>query len=368
MKKQFYYGLMVALLLSAAAFIYGCGSAATSGGGGGGATISNRTGTYHYAGTQAPGDVWSWTISTSEFSGTNESNGSWVTGEWTTLASGFGKLTVIGSSTIDAIGKSAYFVEYPDTALIVIPVGESNNPIICAARATSHPTDKNYVSIAVPGDTWNKASSTAYGTANVTWETNTARFNVSEFQWDGSPKAPGADELTFEASTGMLTSTTGGLEKLFLTPSGMFIVDNGPGAGGHIGISVESFSSIEAANHSYRGINFRYFPNGAKVTSESNFVALESNPSIPGTLKGHMYSGNDPASGYDPAMEAIFSFVTQESTGIISTEAAQVGNPPSGVKSVFAKIGTGADQKYIWFGFNVNGSDLPETILFIQTD
>lgn len=363
MKTNIFIVLLISLVTIAicSVMLAGCGSNATGGGGGGGSAARA------YAGTRAPGDVWSWTIGAGIFLGSQETGineGFWISGTWETLSSKFGKMYISDSSTSDAVGKYAYFIEYKDTALIVIPTGESSNPIVCAALATTHPTTPgNYVTIRVPGVSWYTSSDTAYETTEVTWSGNLANIDVTAYFWNDHYEGNGLDQCPF--SNGRLISAHA--SETVLTPSGMFIVDFGPGAGGCIGASVETFSSIEAASHSYRGLSLRYFPNGVNVTSEVRYFALESNPSAQGTLKGRMYI-NNPESGYDPTMEAIFSFGTQEPTGIISTEVVQGSDPTNEVKSVFAKVGTGANQKNIWFGFNVNGSDLPETILFIQTD
>jgi len=362
MNKKLFFPIFCALLIVVSLLVInGCGSAASSGGGGG-SSIANRTGTFSYAGIQAPGEIWSWTISTETFSGTNETTGAYITGEWTILASGFGTMHVIGASTGDAVGKDAYFLEYKDTAIMVFPVGEVNNAIVCAARATAAlTTGPKYICIKIPNAGPPSLSDVAYITAEVTWAGNLATFEITEYMISGEYRPPrGGDTLTFSSSTGMLTPIAANPERLFLTPSGMFIVDNGPGAGGAIGASKESFSSIEAANHEYRGVDFRYFPSG---TSETYFIAATNNGS--GSLKGYMYNGNNVESGIDTSSFVTFTFQSQEATGIISTEVTQ-GAYTTTVKSVFAKIG--ANQKYIWFGFNVNASGGQENILFMQTN
>lgn len=351
---------LLGLVVISLAFIYGCGSATSGGGGGGGGGTTH--GTYSYAGIQAPGEIWSWIISAETFWGTNETKGSYISGTWETLSSRFGKLYIINSSSSDAVGKAAYFLEYPNTAIIVFPVGEVNNAIVCAARASAPlTTGPKYVCVKIPNQGSPSLSDVAYITAEVTWASNLATFEVTEYMITGEYRPPrGGDTLTFSSLTGMLTPTGAGTETLFLTPSDMFIVDNGPGSGGAIGAKVEYFSSIEAANHEYRGVDFRYYPSG---TSETYFIAASNNG--PGSLIGYQYNGNNPESDVNTGNSAIFTFASQESTGIISTEANQGGSSVM-VKSVFAKIG--ANHKYIWFGFNVNGSGGQENILFMQTD
>jgi hypothetical protein len=89
---------IIGLCVISIAFIYGCGNA-TGGGSSGG--VSNRVGVFSYSGTQSPGDIWTWTIGTSEFIGTNETLGYWITGEWTALSSGFSKATIHGAATFE---------------------------------------------------------------------------------------------------------------------------------------------------------------------------------------------------------------------------------------------------------------------------
>jgi hypothetical protein len=361
------------LVVISLAFIYGCGSAASSGGGGssGGSVtiVPSRAGTYEYAGTMAPGDVWSWIISPETFWGSNETTGAYITGEWVTLSNAFGRLHVIGASIIDAVEKYAYFIEYPGTALIVVPVGESKNAIVCAARSDTHLSGpSNYVWLKVPGTGEGTPADTAYGTAEATWASDDATFHVIDYNMNGSFTHEGTGSLTFDASTGMLKGS--GPESMLLTPSGIFIVDNGPGAGGAIGASLESFSSFEAAEHEYRGLVFQYWPSG---TSESGFIAATPGTTL-GTMKGYQYTDNDPASGINASRYVTFSFITQESTGIVSIESfdafgeGESANFRTTIKSVFAKVGTGSSNKYIWFGRIVNWSGRPEIFMLMQTD
>jgi hypothetical protein len=363
MKKQFYYFLLAALLMFTAAFIYGCGSSAT-GGGSSGSDIANRSGTYSYSGSQAPGDVWSWTISTETFLGSNETSGFWVTGEWTTLSSGFGKLHVTDSSSTSAIGKYAYFVEYPETALMVIPTSESNNVIVCAAKVASKPSSsQNYVWVALPGYGWNTGVTAAYGTADATFGTP-SNFDALSYHYDDTYKDHGANTYNFSSATGKFTPTGSGSEEIVMTPSGIIIGDNGAHQGGFIGVSIETFSSIEAANHEYRGVASTYYP--ATHTTECYFIAATKNTSINGSLTGYLYKDNAIESGTDLTKFVTFKFGSQ-TNGIISTEVSEATDAHI-LKSVFAKISSSTTQKNILFGININGSGLPENFLFIQTD
>lgn len=336
--------------------------------------VSSRPGTYEYAGTMAPGDVWSWIISPETFWGSNETTGAYITGEWATLSNAYGRLYVIGASTIDAVGKYAYFIEYPGTALIMVPVGESKNAIVCAAKSDTHSGPSNYVWLKVPGTGEGSPADTAYGTAEATWVSDTASFHVIDYNMSGSFTHEGTGSLTFNPSIGMLKDSLSPAS-MILTPSGIFIVDNGPGAGGAIGASLESFSSFEAAEHEYRGLVFQYWPSG---TSESGFIAATPG-TIPGTMKGYTYTNNDPSSGANTSRYVAFSFITQESTGIVSIESIDPAHYDSEhgwwsaeyrttIKSVFAKVGIGSSKKYIWFGRIVNWSGRPEIFMLMQTD
>jgi hypothetical protein len=167
MNKAHFYLIVFVLLLITAVSIIGCGSNST--GGGGGAGVSNRAGIYSYSGTQSPGDAWTWTISTTEFSGSNEATGMWVTGEWTALSSGFGKATIISSNYAPAINGHAYFLEVPNTMLLVKPDDNSDSRVmVCAASTTLEPTSPGtYLFVNIPKHNW-QLSDPAYGTVEAT--------------------------------------------------------------------------------------------------------------------------------------------------------------------------------------------------------
>src|SRR5579862_1076431 len=97
--------------------LWGCGG---SGVGGGSASPSLRS----YVGTQGPGDVWSWQLTGTTFTATNQTQGFHYTGTEATLPTGFLKLTV--GTTDDpnvTVGQSAYALELPGTALVMKPAG-----------------------------------------------------------------------------------------------------------------------------------------------------------------------------------------------------------------------------------------------------
>ena len=104
MIKKYLPAYLFALVLLSLALINGCGSNASGGGGGG-------TSGHTYYGTQSGGDAWKWIIrSDGTFSGTNETNGFWVTGTYVTLPSLFKKAHVVDSSDNGAKGQYAYFL------------------------------------------------------------------------------------------------------------------------------------------------------------------------------------------------------------------------------------------------------------------
>jgi len=394
MKNKYYY-FIFCLILTVLAFISGCGSNSTGGGGGGGGGISNRPGTYAYSGTQSPGDIWTWIISSETFFGTNETTGFWITGEWTILSSGFSKARIFGSSVSEVVSQDAYFLEFPDTLLLVQPASTNEtreNVITCAARSTDQPQgDKKYVAVNIPGKYWKvepgnnwKDKMDAYGYVYLNvraLDTDPWQLDMTNFILDGSIPTTGWDAtgetyLDGRFSGGHITSSSYTSEvsapdvsdlTVFLTPSKIYLGDYGPDMGGFVGVYVDPinlFDSFEAAAHEFRGYEFKYFAESG--TGETHPIALSSNPSAPGTLKIRRYENDDVESSLSTSNEATFALGIQSiDTWIISSEMTDdKGETPA--KTGMAKVGSA--QKYVFFSVGAYPDGNPINLFIVQSD
>jgi hypothetical protein len=370
MIKKYLPLYLVVLVVLSLAFIYGCGSNAT-GGGGGGSSISNRPGTYSYSGTQSPGDVWSWTISTETFSGTNETMGLWVTGEWTTLSSGFGKATIKGSNDPLAVGNHAYFLEFPDTMLLVKPDQDGDSRVmICAAAATLEPSEGKYLYVNIPKSGWDP-SSPAYGTVEASknggkWKFETTSYMVTgEFE---NQESPGTYDFVFSNGKFTAEASVSSME-IFMTPSSVFMGDAGAGGGGFAGEKLETFTTAEfssALNHTFKGVRFIYYPNSLPATGETEAISctkIVTNGAD--ALKANDYSNIETGTSLGGV---IITFEAQQPTGFFKGYVKDINDQHSEIiQCAVASIGPATNRKYAICGIGLDDRARPFNFLVIQT-
>ena len=283
MFKKFLPWYLLALVVLSLAFIYGCGAAPTSGGGG---TASAVT----YYGTASPGDFWKWDIySDGTFSGTNETLGFYVSGTYMNLPSGFGKAHVTAINGV-ATSEYAYFLEIPNTMLLVKPGGEHDNVIICAAAAPTAPPGGQYNWVQLPWQGWNYTNSNAYGTVEVIESSGSYTFEVKFYKVDGnaSPQV-GTTESGFSFANGMLQKTGSDL-KIFMTPSGVFGADQGSNGGfaGAIKPSL-AMTTDEGIGKRFRGVMFRF--NATTGTGETRPIGASGEAA--GLIRGAEFTDVD---------------------------------------------------------------------------
>lgn len=370
MRKNTLFGvLIVSLCVLSLAVIYGCGSNATGGGGG----ISNRVGSYLYSGTQSPGDTWVWLISTETFSGSNETTGTWVTGTWVTLSSGFGKATIATSGGPDApaAGEHAYFLEFPNTMLLVKPVNENDSRVmVCAAAATLEPNEGKYLFVNIPKEDWTFADA-AFGTVEARnngsggWQ-----FDVTSYLITGewySHEDPGP-AYNFIFTNGVFTDESGSTDtKIFTTPSGVFFGDDGEGDGGFAGGSLEATTLSDVLNHVYKGVRFIYYP-GADPTGETEAVTCTKIATMD-ALEANSYSNID--NNTMMGLGVIVSFdATSQDNGLRRGYVTDL-NPLGGteiIQTVVSKVGPASNRKYMIFGIGLDDRNRSFNFLLIQTD
>ena len=375
MKRSWFYGFLIVLCIASFAFIYGCGSNATGGGGGGGGggvtIVTNRPGTYEYSGPQSQGDVWTWVISTETFFGTNETKGFWVSGTYETLSTKFCKAFVIDSSDPTITGETAVFLEFPNTMLMVHPVstneGNGDNIIICAAHSADEPPTGKYIWVTMPWQNWDPGM-TAYGTVEVTQpggEGYDFSFYVTPYLMTdeaGAEFEPSPNTYTYD--DGVLTGGNypSGDPMIFMTPTGVFMGDQGPGNGGIAGCSYEAIVISNLINKEYRGVMFNYFAS----TGTNETWPIAARPISTTTMRGTSYIDNDITKGEDPTKGVTITFEAQAATGILTMYTHDIGNDQNGVyKAVAAKVGS--TGKYMLCAFGIEQGN-PRNFLVIQVD
>jgi len=215
----------------------------------------------NYLGTQNPGDVWSWTITTGSggtgtFNAYNETLGNRYLGNVVTLANGFLKLTVTTTTGPGPAFTPKYALEFPGTALVIIPTG-SGNAIVAAALGACPTVSASYNWVDLLDALWVPADQ-AYGVSLATVTGSSFDFSNTNYRLDGS--VYGTDSVAgFTCSAGKLTHPADPTV-MVVTPSGVFIGDSGASVGAYVGmqapVSNIDLSDVVVAGREYRGVDF----------------------------------------------------------------------------------------------------------------
>jgi hypothetical protein len=303
-----------------------CLVVACGGGSDGGADVDSPR-TSSYLGTQNPGDVWSWTItmdgSVGDFSATNETLGYDYSGDVETLPNEFLRLTVTAATEPGmSLPAIAYAVEVPDTALIVKPGGD--DPVmVCAALGVCPTESASYNWVPLVKNTFDAAVDTAYGVTDATVSGLDFAFDGRFFLMDGSSN--GTESVTgFSCTDGRLTRT-GDPMTIGVAPSGMLIGDEGPGAGGFVGMQTPDapidLDDLLAHGREFRGVLIK-----ARVTGDENEAVWARADGLGGFIGG---SYDDFEAGIEDVDSTDITFDTQDSPGVFNaTQTESSGSSP----------------------------------------
>jgi hypothetical protein len=305
--------------MTVAVFILACG------GGGDGSTDGESPRTSSYLGTQNPGDVWSWTIemdgSTGSFSATNETLDHEYAGDVDTLPNDFLRLTVTSTTEPGmTIPATAYAIEVPDTALIVKPEGD-DPVVVCAAQGACPTLDATYNWVPLVNSSFDLTSDTAYGVTDATISGAEYTFDSQFYLLDGSSN--GTDTATgFTCSGGRLTHT-GDPMTIGVTPSGMLIGDEGPGAGGFVGMQAPAdpidLDDLLAHGREYRGVMIK-----ARTAGDESEAVWARADGLGGFVGGHY---DDFEAGIEDSDATEITFDAQPSPGVfIATQTETSGS------------------------------------------
>jgi hypothetical protein len=222
--------IIAALTLAASFLCWGCGGSTNLISDGGG---SRRT---EYVGTQAPGDVWTWSFEGQTFTGRNETLGFAYAGTAVQLPSGFKKLTMTSSTDPGvSVGDRAFAIEIPGTCLLVKPAGGDRVEPIFGTGLGANPTEAAFTMnwVAVPRLGYRLDQDDAYGVASFTRTEPgyTVAIEYAQLDWDTMDVGGGA---TLVPENGRYV--VAGEQMVFgLQASGVFFGDKGPNLGGLIG-------------------------------------------------------------------------------------------------------------------------------------
>ncbi len=288
------------------------------GGGSGGGTVAvvADQGTT-YLGTQSPGDVWTWTLNEDNtFVAENVTLTHSYSGTYTTLPSDFLKLSVTSSSNPAVIATPAnpaiaFAFEVPGTALVIRPAGADSDVIVATAQGSCPTANASYNWTVMPYAGWDANSSEAYGVTTSTVTGSSFDFVHDLYQLDGTAIAT-TSGAGFTCAEGRI-SKDGDPMIVGLTPSGFLIGDNGPNAGGFIGMEAPAtnvdLSAAALAGKEFRGVLFR---NGS---TGDDTALIWGRPNAAGALDGGTYF--DIEAGTEN-QEVTVTFGTQSSPGVVS--------------------------------------------------
>ena len=347
--------LLLAIALISGAIVIGCGQQTATDSN----VINARAGTYSYSGTQSPGDAWSWVITSSTFIGTNETPGKnyYYSGTYTAYVSGFNKavITATNDPSVPTDGTATgYFLEYPDTVLLVKPSGDSNL-VVCAAKAASAPSAGQYNFVNIPWPGWT-SSSNSYGTVEVSESGGSYTFEVRTYDLAGNPTG-GTLESGFIFSDGRLIKSGNPLQ-IFMTPSGAFFGDNGPGSGGFAGAAKQAVDVSDAAAKQYRGVLLSYDTGTRHDLIQA--VGAEPHPGLTNALRG--FSFDNVETNTRQTGGVTLEFGAESSNGIISG----IMRYDNGLSDNFDMVVAVVGGKYIVLGISTDSHGRPQNFLVVE--
>jgi hypothetical protein len=341
---------MPLLVLAAALVSNGCGGSSAAK-----VTPAMRS----YLGTQAPGDAWTWNITNGTFTATNLTRNYTYSGTESALSTGFLKLQM--QATTDPgvnVGDSAYAIELPGTAIVLQPAGASTNQPVTACALGSNPpgptVDYNFVTI--PSTTWTSAQA---ATGYVTFTVSGDDYTGTSHDLDINGTQIGTSTTAFNCVAGHLTCTNNGVTyNGAVTPSGVIVVDYGPGNGGIIGVRQASQNVSESALGS---LTFHGF-----LIKQGDTQKVQAVPNGDGTLHGAAYTDVEAGTLDTTDSGVTITFGTQISPGLIQLSLSTSG----GAETIMAAVNVVAGKTMI-FGFGGgtsmgNNSSPPDNIMLVQ--
>lgn len=341
--------------------------------------------TVSYLGTSAPGDTWTVRYDPNgTFTIVNTTTPVTYAGTYSLLASGYTQLTITSPSSATGYAKTI-----SNTATLVWLGSGSTAPIVAMVQGncptSSTTANYNFVRIPSSAETVWTAASTGYGTMTADFTSvGNMIFTVTNKTFSGAPTVLAADP-GWSCTQGIISK---GAAQMDVTASGIFLRDNGPLAGGSIGVTqptvaVAGTIATDLAAKNFIGFQWNktvgvpvtetikgkylafntstVFDNGAGTgatttyTCDSASVGGVVTPAL-GCILGY---------GVNPATDAVLAgtpgllpLISEVSNGLL-TAAFYAGNP--GVMTL-----TQSGGKYIIFGATFTGGGFPYDFLVME--
>lgn len=355
------------LTLATAALLIGCGGNNASTGGGAVESASRA-----YVATQQPGDIWSWTLSATSFSGTNETLGHTYSGDVQVLPSGFSSLTIT-SSNDDAVaaGSKAYAVEIPGTCILVRPAGGDGVMPIIGTGLGSNPTadtmSMNWITIPKAG--FQVANDDAFGIADFTKSGGGYHLDIhyGRLSYESGDLQVGIGATLTDTNGRFLVTnddgseiTDDGRDVVFgLQASGVFMADMGPNAGGLIGMlaPTDPLHWSEVASKEFIGM----------LVKSSRSQLVHCTPAGGDVLDGvGLFTDEEISSGEtgDPTRGVTISLGAEISNGLytVNLKSKEPGAPDEKMFMIAGKV----DGKIVMFAFGGTDRDGTYNVLLVE--
>ena len=307
-----------------------------------------------YVGTQSPGDIWKITIDhvANSFSFADLSSGTPPATVNGLFANDAGFLDFNQTNTSPIFQPAGFALEILGRAALLRP-GANTTPIVPLVLQSNCPTSNGPVTlqfVALPNSVWAAATNTAYGSLQVS--TNGTTFNFSQLQQfllAGSPNQPGASlsaGVCAQSPVGNVISippspTISQTGTMALGPSGFFLVDEGSGNPGEIGVAqpATALSTASVVNSQYLG--FMYTPAaglaGLPVTQMAAFGCSASSaassgsvcptPPSPTSIVGGVFASDDPTQPANTDTTITLGSQNSGSNGLYKSAAVTVPDP-----------------------------------------
>ncbi len=363
-----------AVLILFFAVVTGVVVASFAGCGGSGSSSSTGSTTQSYFGTASPGDAWQSSITKNSsgngtFTASNQTMGVTYNGTVSTLPNKFLKLTFTSSTDANVVGKSAYAIEFPGTALIVKPAMANASAVVASVLGKCPCASAKYNWVKIPGSRCNADSDEAFGVANSIVSGNGFTFDVMSNFLNGTMMGGMQTISGYTCSGGRITTSSmpkvmmpgpGPSMSLAVTPSGVFVGDNGH-SGGLVGMSVPGAAignaPLLAKGLEFRGVLFKNQSPGDKtepvwartygngMINGGGYINFENN--VEDMVNGVTLSLNN-----DTATPGMFS-------GILHDKGSNTSYP-------FTLMINKINGKYMIFGISKDNSNGPYNFLVIQ--
>lgn len=337
-------------LAAAAAFVAaGCG--------GGSVTTTVQNLTRSYEGTQAPGDVWTWTLSNGTFTASDVTKNYTYSGTESLLPDGFLELTMQATTDPNVtVGEIAYAIELPNTALILQMAGSNTQPPIAAGALGSNPPGPTitYNYVKVPAPNWTNAQPAAgYVTFAVTGNSYSGMTNP--YSITGSSLA--GQTLTLTCTGGQLSGSgsSGQVYNGAVAPSGVLALDAGPNKGGLIGVQQPATAVSTSALGS---MTFHGF-----LVEAGKTEAVQATPNGDGTLTGQGYSNVQTGTFEGGESGVTASFGSQLVPGLVQMNIQTSG----GAETILCCVNVvGGKTMILGFGAGSGSGNPPYNVMMIQ--